>query len=345
MSAPSEASSSKPAHDAPPTLDTKAGKEAKPDATALQEANKENLPGESGTGEIKPVIAGHKPGGMDFKPVKEIKYSTSRPPGVTSITISGTKDYVQYRIKYYVYPTTTVKMIKTWMSTSYGYELDKIRLLFDGLILDDTDTMAELQVEEGDAFDVYLEQRPFTMPPTSKSTKLGSATPDIKPKVESKPTVEDIKPDLAVLENDRKPSLSDLEDEARHRDIKPAIPGLKPEGVDFKPVRQVEMVERYPGHFKIIIMGSKGGAAYRIKYMVAPSTTVQWLKVGCSATSLAVVFPDAVSQADLTKWYGYETDKIRLIFDGRVATNRDTMTSLQAEEGDVFDVYLEQLGG
>lgn len=73
MSAPSDASSSKPARDAQPTLDTKPGKEAKPGTAALQEVNKENMPEDAGTGEIKPVIPGHKPGGMDFKPVKEIK--------------------------------------------------------------------------------------------------------------------------------------------------------------------------------------------------------------------------------------------------------------------------------
>lgn len=45
-------------------------------------------------------------------PAYPVKDFTSRPPGVTSISIKGSKDYVQYNIKYYVYPTTTVKMIK-----------------------------------------------------------------------------------------------------------------------------------------------------------------------------------------------------------------------------------------
>lgn len=147
------------------------------------------------------------------------------------------------------------------------------------------------------------------MPPKSEPSTRDTATMDVKPKMETKPTVkaelpqdvkaelpQDVKPDITALENDSKPSLSHLEDEAGQKDIKPAIPGLKPQGVDFKPVRHVEreltapqsrgpnshlpVVERYPGHFKIIIMGNKDGAEYRIKYMVAPATTVHWLKVG-----------------------------------------------------------------
>lgn len=45
-----------------------------------------------------------------------------------------------------------------YLCTHHGYSVDKLRLIHNGKICINTDTMASLDVETGDSFDVYLER-------------------------------------------------------------------------------------------------------------------------------------------------------------------------------------------
>ncbi|KAL1409479.1 Small ubiquitin-related modifier 1 [Vanrija albida] len=112
--------------------------------------------------DIKPKIDGLVPEGIDFKPLPNVvrQPHRARVPNVNSIRISlqGSRDGVPYLTWLRVYPDTSVERIKDYLNTEYGYDASKLRLLYDGKILKDTDRTQSLELEEGDNIDVYLER-------------------------------------------------------------------------------------------------------------------------------------------------------------------------------------------
>ncbi|WOO79419.1 uncharacterized protein LOC62_02G002942 [Vanrija pseudolonga] len=107
--------------------------------------------------DIKPKLDGVEKEGIDFKYTSEPRGSV-RAPNALAITLQGSKDGVGHKIDLWLPPTASVRTLKKYLCTHYGYSLDKLRLIHDGKICIDADTMASLGVETGDAFDVYLEQ-------------------------------------------------------------------------------------------------------------------------------------------------------------------------------------------
>ncbi|KAL1409486.1 hypothetical protein Q8F55_003469 [Vanrija albida] len=139
---------------------------------------------------------------------------------------------------------------------------------------------------------------------------------------------EDVKPSWAILEGRKKPIIHTSDDKPALPDIKPVIPGLEQQGIDFINIRP----HNYPSHqrhdqMKVYLTGTKGGVNYKFNLIVYPESTGQVLK------------------KYLGDVYGYEVDKLRVLYDGKILANNDTMETLQVEAGDIFDVYLEQLGG
>ncbi|WOO79411.1 Small ubiquitin-related modifier 1 [Vanrija pseudolonga] len=81
-----------------------------------------------------------------------------RVPHEFAITLQGSKGHTAYRIKHHVTPGEAVGSVKGWMCRRFGYDLGSLRLVFDGQVCANDETMASLGVEEGDVLEVYLEQ-------------------------------------------------------------------------------------------------------------------------------------------------------------------------------------------
>ncbi|WOO79418.1 uncharacterized protein LOC62_02G002940 [Vanrija pseudolonga] len=135
---------------------------------------------------------------------------------------------------------------------------------------------------------------------------------------------QDVKPDWAVLDGREKPTQTGVDDDAALRDIKPVIPGLEKQGIDFVKTRPGGDIPRQPGHIEIFLDGTKEGVHYKRDLIVFPQHTVLQIK------------------KYLHDYYGYKIAKLRLIYDGSILANDDTMGRLEVEEGDTFDVYLER---
>ncbi|WOO79416.1 uncharacterized protein LOC62_02G002938 [Vanrija pseudolonga] len=139
---------------------------------------------ESDEKDIKPKIDGLEKIGIDFKPIKPVPKAGPRKPTEFTIKLQGTKDGKQYCIRFRRYPyhkgigikVSLRSDMRSWQEhlvKYYGYEMDKLRVIYDGKIVQDDQTMAELEVEDYDEFDVFLEH---STQPTS--------TADIKPKID-----------------------------------------------------------------------------------------------------------------------------------------------------------------
>ncbi|KAL1409488.1 Small ubiquitin-related modifier [Vanrija albida] len=121
------------------------------------------------------------------------------------------------------------------------------------------------------------------------------------------------------------PDSSD--DDSGEKDIKPKLDNVPKEGIDFKYTREPTGRTRAPDALAISLQGEKDGVGHKIELWLPPSASVRSLK------------------KYLVAHYGYSLDKLRLILDGKICMDKDTMASLDVEHGDAFDVYLEQLGG
>ncbi|KAL1409484.1 SUMO protein smt3 [Vanrija albida] len=129
--------------------------------------------------------------------------------------------------------------------------------------------------------------------------------------------------DIAPIQHDD-PDASD--DETSRQDIKPKIDGLETIGIDFNPIRPVPKAgPRKPNEFTIKLLGTKDGQHFRIKLFMFPKYT------------------GLVIKKHLVKYYGYEMDKLRIIYNGEILQNNQTMAELEVEDYDEFDVYLEQM--
>ncbi|KAL1409487.1 Small ubiquitin-related modifier 2 [Vanrija albida] len=161
----------------------------------------------------------------------------------------------------------------------------------------------------------------------------------------------DVKPSLPALESAKKPTTDpdeaalDIKPVAQPgaitpalqpggipaatqpSDIKPVIPGLEKPGVDFVEIRPRQYLGWRPDEIWIYLAGSKGGVCYKIGLVVYPGNTVQQLK-------------DYLADV-----YGYEAAPLRLVYDGQVLANTQSMGALEVENNDIFDVFIEQLGG
>ncbi|KAL1409485.1 SUMO protein smt3 [Vanrija albida] len=136
----------------------------------------------------------------------------------------------------------------------------------------------------------------------------------------------DVKPSRAALDGHKKAHQDDSDDSAA-RDIKPAIPGLDKQGIDFVKIGHWPIHPVRPDEIKLHLAGSKDGVHYKASCIAYPGSTIKLVK------------------EYLRDVYGYEVAKLRLLYDGKILSNTDTMRSLEVEDGDTFDVYLEQLGG
>ncbi|KAL1409483.1 SUMO protein smt3 [Vanrija albida] len=108
-------------------------------------------------------------------------------------------------------------------------------------------------------------------------------------------------------------------EEGGTQDIKPKIDDLTTNHIGFNPTKRVPKSKGplKPNQFRIRLCGTKEGQPYSIKLLRFPHHTGLDIKM----------------------------DKIRIIYDGAIVKNDQTMNDLEVEDLDEFDVYVEQIGG
>ncbi|WOO79412.1 uncharacterized protein LOC62_02G002934 [Vanrija pseudolonga] len=272
-------------------------------------------------------------------------------PDEFPINLQGSVDGRGTSIKYHTFPRQRVEGLKRWLHFKFGYRLEELRLVYDGRILHDRDTMEQLGVEAGDFIDIVLE--PPAMPVTTRATAAAIAQVEAEAKPEPRSSSP---PSSPAPGQSPKPDLADLKPTHLHTrtteehedapddsiaDTKPKIDGLEPERVDFQRVviesethapqdaaREHKARERRQHNgkrTKIILQGSNDGRPY---------TSV----VNCSGKNAIKM----VKQDYINKKFGYGIPKLRLLYDGRILQDTDTVACLELEDGDVIDVYLER---
>ncbi|KAL1409478.1 SUMO protein smt3 [Vanrija albida] len=237
-------------------------------------------------------------------------------PNEFTITLQGSKGGRAYRLTHRVTPGKAVGSVKG--------------LVHDGRVCADADTMAALGAEDGDVFDVYLE--PHAADYAALQTRLRHAYLFTPRGDGGARTI------TASGSTDASMSAYTSDTYADAGDTKPRVARADPgsRGVDFRRVPQAPGTPttlvsaarpHNPAEFPINLQGSKDGRAYSIRYHTVPWARVEQVK----------------------RWmhykFGYALDELRLIYDGRVCRDWDTMEQLGVEAGDWFDIFLEQTGG
>ncbi|WOO79415.1 uncharacterized protein LOC62_02G002937 [Vanrija pseudolonga] len=297
--------------------------------------------------DIKPKIAGLEPMGLDFKPTTQPFYAP-RLPGQILIRLLTSKGTRTYSFDLLIHKSKKAEAIKNYLVKYYDYEFDKLRLIYDGEIVRNYQTLEELEVEENDTFDVYLERGlhsiAMRIPPVIKQEAhladyYGYGFDRLRIIYDGKVLRnDDTMAELGVEDYDTfdvsleaepvkppqvSPAPNNKEGELPHEGIRKhvtwEIEGPAKTGVKFDRATCPMFGPRPPGKMGLKLLGRKDGKVYSVWCWISPDT-----KLKC------------------VKFLGYEVDKLRLLYDGIIVYNQ-TPAELEVEDGDEVDVFLERV--